>query len=491
MDPNELPDVIRFQAQRQLSNMGDSWTLDYVLLPDDSKQEMLTALVGVLSPAVQNEIEAACTKAGLQLTRIAVRPLEIARFATRCGSLTGNGAEMVVCLSKQHADLITLMGGQVIQIRSTKLPSDPDALTPAIGGELRRSLMAGSSLLAGQAISRGLLFASPALSANLEQAVSDALGCDVACLDPARLLSVQHAQAEQLSLECANRVAALAGAMGIATADKKTLIDFKAPKKRPPPKSRRSTYVLAGAAAALLALAGGWWWISANRTLDDELAFYQAQVQSKEDLQKISEQRIKDLAEIDTFLLGSPHWLDELKYIAEKVPEAEKILVRNPSFRSLPDGSGQIVVQVLADSSESISEFEGVLRDENHIVKGTNIGQMATAIGPYNWEAMETITVRDRGWKLVSQLDRAGSDRTAKSPTSTASDQASAGTERESLSDESQEGDSPAEDATEEIRQSQEAPPIPDNSKQTLSEGVEGDATAMSSRMPSLLDSRL
>ncbi|MEO8271381.1 MAG: hypothetical protein ABI557_16790, partial [Aureliella sp.] len=42
IDAAELPDVIRFQAQRQLANMGDAWTLDYVLLPDAAGQEMHT-----------------------------------------------------------------------------------------------------------------------------------------------------------------------------------------------------------------------------------------------------------------------------------------------------------------------------------------------------------------------------------------------------------------------------------------------------------------
>jgi Tfp pilus assembly PilM family ATPase len=81
VDPHELPDIIRFQAQRQLANMGDNWALDYVLLPDQPGQEMLTALVGVLSPSSLSEIEAACTSAGLQLVNLALAPIEIARLA--------------------------------------------------------------------------------------------------------------------------------------------------------------------------------------------------------------------------------------------------------------------------------------------------------------------------------------------------------------------------------------------------------------------------
>ncbi|MCA9133819.1 MAG: hypothetical protein KDA45_11720, partial [Planctomycetales bacterium] len=299
VDPNELPDIIRFQAQRQLASMGDQWTLDYVLLPQEAGQETLTALVAAISPVALAGIEAACTAAGVQVTHMAFRPIEIARYAIHSGKLPSSGAAVVVCLAERHADLLILHNGQVVQIRGTKLPADGVQLPAILGGELRRSLMAASSQLGSLPIAGALLFASPELAQQAEAVLREAVGCAVTSVDPASLLPTKFGQAATLSQSSANRIAAVAGACHFASADPKTRLDFKEPKKRPPPKSKRPTYLLAAAAAALLLLAGISWWVSANRALDEALALQKTEIANKQDLKKVSEERIAELREIE------------------------------------------------------------------------------------------------------------------------------------------------------------------------------------------------
>lgn len=411
MDSADLPDVIRFQAQRQLASMGEQWTLDYVLLPEEPGQEMLTALVGAVPPAVLREIETACSEAGVQLTHVALRPIEIARFATSAGHVSSQDAAAVICLSEHEADLLILNRGSVVQVRSTRLPSDPAQLSTALNGELRRSLMAAAAPLGGKPIKNTLLLASPAAASAVESLVHQVLDCPLVVVDPAQMLSASLPQRQELALSAANRVAGLCGALSFAAAGQQDKLDFKDPKKRPPPKSKRSTYILAAAAAAVLALGGVYWWTSENQALDEELAMYRDKVTSQQELTKAAEARIAQLKEVETFLNASPNWLDELVYLSEKIPGAEQVIVGDTSFAVQADGTGRMSLPVAADTSPSLSAFEKSLRDDAHVVTGKNQLQLdETLLGRYRWKVDATIAVKGRGWNLIDQLEtgRAG-----------------------------------------------------------------------------------
>lgn len=406
IEPAELPDVIRFQAQRQLANMGDSWTLDYVLLPDAPGQEMLTALVGAISGATLQSIESACEQAGITLAHVALRPIEIARFAVASGELPGVEPALIMCMSQQHADLLILGQGQVVQVRSTRLPAQTSQWQDTLSGELRRSLMAASVQLGNQPVTRALLLAGPTAAENVGDLLASLLDCPIALLDPAELLSDQIPQRRALADHSAHRIAGIAGSLSLATAPASAKIDFKAPKKRPPPQNHTRTYVLTVAAALLLIVGGGTWWYGIQRELDDQLARYRSLADSKKPDIVAAEQRVAQVQEIDRFLQASPNWLNEMAYMAQRMPPAEKVLMGEPSFTILNDGSGRITVPVAVDSSATIGDFENSLRDGQHGVAGRNSTQLNTADGElYKWRVEQAITVTGSGWDLVSQLD--------------------------------------------------------------------------------------
>ncbi len=424
MDNTDLPDVIRFQAQRQLANMGDNWALDYVMLPEEPGQEMLTALVGAVAPTVLHEMEAACNQAGVQLTHVALRPLEIARFANASGKLALGEASMLICLSAHDVDLLILNRGSVVQIRGTKLPSEASLQRQALNGELRRSLMAVSSQLAGKQLTSALLVATPELATGVQTQIAEVLGCQVKVVDPTDFLASNLPQRTQLAHTSANRLAGLAGVMNFAAADQKSRIDFKDPKKRPPPKSKTTTYLLAGAAAAMLALGGIYWWSSTNRALDEDLAMYKDQIESQKGLRESAEKRVADLEEVKKFLDASPNWLDELTYIAEKIPAAEKVMFENPVFSVEADGTGAIRMPVGADSDKTIEDLEASLRDGSHMVAGKNPRQLVgeTYKGHYRWMVEETISIKNRGWNLIDNLGTASPAKKTDVPNSAASE---------------------------------------------------------------------
>lgn len=402
----ELPDLIRFQAQRQLANMGDSWTLDYVLLPDAPGQEMLTALVGAISAVTMQSIEAACERAGLALAHVALRPIEIARFAVASGELPGPEPSLVVCMSQQHADLLILVQGQVVQVRSTKLPAQTSQWQTTFSGEVRRSLMAASAQLDHKPLARVLLIATPAAAEHVAELLAGVIDCPISLIDPSKFLSESLASRRELAEHAAHRIAGIAGGLTLATAAASERIDFKDPKKRPPPQKRTRTYLLATAAAVLLIGSGVTWWLGVQRELDEQLARYRSIAAGKKATIELAEQRVAQVQEIDRFLQASPNWLDEMAYMAQQMPPAEKVLMGEPTFTVLADGSGRITMPVAVDSSATIGEFESSLRDEQHVVAGKNSTQLNTAAGDlYKWRVDQAITVSGSGWNLVSQLD--------------------------------------------------------------------------------------
>ena len=236
VDADELPDIIRFQAQRQMANVGETWPLDYILLPDETSGENKAALAAAISPAHLAEIESAATGAGLQLTQVVLRAIEIARFAlqTDTNRIMKDGAALVMCITDHQADLMLLKSGAVVQLRSTRLPTDSNLIAGTIVGEVKRSLVAAASQMEGLTLARALLIAPAELASKVENVISEAVGCSIAVVDPAVMLPASFADADRLNHSSANRIAAIAGVIGTPNPDKRTLIDFKNPKKRPP-----------------------------------------------------------------------------------------------------------------------------------------------------------------------------------------------------------------------------------------------------------------
>lgn len=401
MDAAELPDVIRFQAQRQLANMGENWLLDFVLLPDAPGQEMLTALVGVIAPQELSLISAACEGAGYQISHVGLRPLEIARYAVQSNNLPASGASMMISISGSNADLMLLKDGRVVQIRSTKLPSDHSQAVTAIQGEVRRSLMAASGQLGQEPLASVMLLASEQVAASMQTSIAEASSATVSVVSPSSLLSDA---APAIEVEDAGlRFAAIAGATALPIASKETTIDFLSPKKRPAKKSHKQTYILAAAAGVLVIGGALTWWRSSMQGMRDQLASLQAQAKSAEEKEAIYKQVSKEAGMVENFLDNSPNWLDELTYISKKIPPSDKVRVYGTSFTTTNTGRSQIsIAQVLADSDTTLDEFEDSLRSDNHEVATLGRQILAKPEGNYRWaEAPVVITLSDRGWPLM------------------------------------------------------------------------------------------
>jgi hypothetical protein len=217
-------------------------------------------------------------------------------------------------------------------------------------------------------------------------------------VDPTMMLPTALADRQTLAATAPHRLAAVAGAFATESSDKQTLLDFRNPKKRPPKKKNTGRYLLYGGAAGVLLLAGLTWWISTSRRMDSEIAGLKAQVAEKKEVLELARSKVKDLGEVQKFLNASPNWLDELAYIATKIPASDKVLLEAPQFAVLLDGQAVITVPVRAADDKSISAFERAVQSEHHVVKGSNPAMLPQPMGGYQWRVVESVHITGRGW---------------------------------------------------------------------------------------------
>src|SRR5947207_2651893 len=69
----ELPDVVRFQAVRQFTTLGDDWPLDFVPLGPNADGGM-NVLAAAIAPDLLEQIRKDCAAASVTVTPLVLRP---------------------------------------------------------------------------------------------------------------------------------------------------------------------------------------------------------------------------------------------------------------------------------------------------------------------------------------------------------------------------------------------------------------------------------
>ncbi|HBE70080.1 MAG TPA: hypothetical protein DDW52_18185, partial [Planctomycetaceae bacterium] len=187
---------------------------------------------------------------------------------------------------------------------------------------------------------------------------------------------------------------------------------------RPPKKDNRRTYMLAAAAGVVVVAGGLSWWRYSSQANENTITSLNKQLESTKEKEVDYRARSAQLKEVEKFLDQSPNWLDQLSFVAERIPPSDKVQVSRTSFSTTATGKTQIMfAQVLADSDTSLAEFEDSLRDDTHELLATNRQQLPEPIGDYRWGAAPVVvTLEDAGWKLVDEIEKGPSKKKDASP---------------------------------------------------------------------------
>jgi Tfp pilus assembly PilM family ATPase len=393
---DDLPDMVRFQAEREFTSLGEGAALDFIPLVGDEAIAH-QALAVALSPSGLTEAREACDALGVEPDKIPLRACAAAALVERAGVVGKDSIALVVNPLFDEADLVVQTGDKVVLMRTVRLPepAQVEARSRALLGEIRRTMAAVRQQLTDQQVDSVVLCGNRATLERVDHVAAD-LDIPVTTLDPAA-----HAPngflAHGLSPESQSRFSAVLG-MALGELDRRApVIDFASPRRRREARRYERVHVLAASAAAvgLLAILFSMWRQYADPAR--ELAALETKISEQQQQAEIYKSVTAQAKAVNRWLATDVNWLDELEEFARKVrpqplaakdyPVAEDAvmtqltLLRPPGIDAV---GGRIDLQAIAKSPQAVAELEQRLRDERHRVS-TGVGKQDRSMPGYEW----------------------------------------------------------------------------------------------------------
>ena len=392
--PEEIPDLVRFQAMRQFTNIGEDWPLDYVELGREEDDETLPVLAASLSLETVDQIKQVCEAGNLSANRLLLRPFAAASLLRRFGSNDGK-CELLVDLLADEADLTVVADGSVVVMRTVRLPTtdEPAVIARAVLGEIRRTIGAAQSQLRGRRIERIVICGDGAEHTALKTTVEEQLSLEVSIFDPFQAVDVKSRFEKPLQ---PGQYTPLIGVLADEAAGERHAIDFLNPRKRPEAPSNRGRQLVYGAfAAAVVLLLGGWYFLSL-RNKDLEIADLRAEILSNQDLVERSQQKIEQADQIAIFPDTDIVWLDELAWLSDSLPDADSVILSEVYMggqaRRGALENGHLHVDGYVAESSVVAQLERKLQDDRHTPVGE--GTHPVEKNPrYPWSIMGDIFI--------------------------------------------------------------------------------------------------
>ncbi|HID77666.1 MAG TPA: hypothetical protein EYP56_16930, partial [Planctomycetaceae bacterium] len=370
----ELPDMVRFQALREFNAMEENWLLDFVPLQLESDEEQ-AVLAAAMSPETFHQIQGACQAAGLKPRRMILRPFGAASLVRRSRPDLANGVRLLVDLLEDESDLTAVADGQVVFLRTARLPGDPLASAEAAGAlvaEIRRTVAAVRNQMGGRAVDSIVLFGAGDPYLALAEKVHEQLERPCESFDPLSGLRLGRA-VEKDPPAHPGRFAPLLGMLLDEAEERPPATDFLHPRRPPEPPSRRNLYAGIGLAVALVVLVGlGWGWLHAQ-SLRQDIKRLAAQANRLDKDVARATKLVQAAKAIRQWTEQQTVWLDELRWLSEHFPPAEDAMLVN---LELAPGRGrpQMDMEGLARDTAALQAMDRALGDQRHRVVGEGAG---------------------------------------------------------------------------------------------------------------------
>ena len=421
---DDLPDMVRFQAIRSFASATDRALVDFLVTKRASEGNTLIA--AAVAPTELDQVRELCNTSELITKRVALRPLTAASLY-----LSGKQAKpicVMIDLLNDDAEIVIARDGNVIFVRTVRLPSDEQHRSNAIASELKRTMIAcGETSTPDQIV----VWGTEAVHAADLAAIQETIDCDdVRAVNPFDLVSVQI-KSDELP-EHLGRLAPLVGLLASDEAAPETLIDFLNPRRRPEqePDRIRRLLMIAGPIAAIFLI--GFFVYRQFSNWDQKIASATEQVNQLLPQAETADKSIARTEQIDKFLDSDVNWLDELRRVAEKIPPSEELIVKGISANAETRlGGGNLVISGAVTQSNVIDSMEESLRDETHRVVGKGF-QEQKGSDAYRLTFTETIAIDGstvRNTRYLRMDERLASEPTesaeadAPQPQSTAEDE--------------------------------------------------------------------
>jgi Tfp pilus assembly PilM family ATPase len=394
--PEELPELVRFQAERELTALGADAALDFIPISGDA-QTSNQVLAFALNPAGMTEAREVCEALGVETDRIEVRGCAAAAFASRASGIAAGAVALIVNPLAEEADLAVQADDKVILLRTVRLPdiSQTEGRQRALIGEIRRTIAAVRQQLTDRQVDKVIICGNEA-SIGRSSNLAEDLNVTVALIDPVAQppagLSSTGVPPESLG-----RFAAVLG-MAVSEVERRApIIDFAHARKQVVARRFSRVHALAAGVAGVVVLWFAthlWQQISAPT---QKLAELQNQIRDAEAQANTYKDVTAQAAVIERWMATDVNWLDELEQTAKRVRpkplSAKDFPVGNDNVLTQlriirPTGvdasGGRLELQGVAKNSAAVKDLEDRLGDEKRrVIPG--LGKTDKTIPGYDW----------------------------------------------------------------------------------------------------------
>ena len=377
----ELPDMVRFQAIRSFATAGDKSAIDFI--PTRRDADGIRVVAASVTPEELKKCALVAVPSQMSVDRLVLRPLAAAALF-RSRNKAQDGETVLIDLLADDADIVVIREGVPVFVRSIRLPEEISVRVRTLSGEIRRSVMASQDSGTDTNCQRRIILWGRADVHHEEvKGLSESLNTEVETLDPFSLVDVDVRLRSSLP-EHVGRLAPLIGLLDCDARADKDLIDFLNPRRPPAPPSPMGRNLVIGAAAA--ALVGTLFFLGWKRIsdLDADIAAQQSAYDALDSAVEVAEDSMARTEKVEAFLDGDVFWLNEFRRVATEMPASEYAIIESVAAESGRFGGGVLTIAGGATSSDTVSELESKLRDENHIVSGKGISVVADK-APYKY----------------------------------------------------------------------------------------------------------
>ncbi len=399
----ELPDMVRFQAQREMPALEDDSIIDFCQL-DTKDDHAARLLVGALTQQQLNDVRKVAEIVAAPLTRVQIRPGATLAFMQHANLLSPDRVTLVVDQHGSESDLTIAVNGRAEILRSARMPqaAHTQAGRKTLILEVRRMLAAVSTQLEDRAVEQILICGDAETLAPLVADFEEQFSVATQVVNPLDHVTLVGAAADHPP-DTPGSLTSLIGMVLAQAAEIPPELNFLDPRRRPEPKSHLTTYLLA--AGVLLSILA-WYGISHWRQvsdLDAEIAAVKAKIESLGgEINEHYQAAIARARLVEPWAEQDVTWLDELVHLSESLrplpldskeyPGDEDVVVTNLQIRPWR-GTGRIIIDAVARNQSLVGKFERRLREGGHDVQSGG-GGVDSEVRGYNWKFTTTVTLQ-------------------------------------------------------------------------------------------------
>lgn len=372
---DELPDLVRLQAETKLSSSLDRLLLDFLPVPyaaaSPTRNVLLVTIPREMSSRIQKVIEAA----GLEPASIGLSPCGAAELVAGAEARRGDDASetsLIVARYGRRVEISLMRARRLLFTHSSQLAGESEQEdNQLVMAEVSRSFVALERLMAVSKPERTWVLGSEVENDALCRLLTERLGGETAVLDPLVDMGLSaEAMAESVSRTSFAGPAGLLLSAAGATVEH---IDFLNPRKSVPKADRRTLRISLAAAAVLIALVGYGaqrWRLS---SLDARISDLRAENQELDEELTSRQPLLESAATVGEWARRDVDWLDRLRELNRLFPGTDRIYFTEFTFMDGSDkaSAGRIRASGFAANRTEIARLKQRLAENNYIVRPT------------------------------------------------------------------------------------------------------------------------